>query len=98
MHGLLTWRRLELGFALATVVLGFDRQGWITVFAALLLALITLYGLRPTPSRRATALSTSWEPLPSTYRSKQDFLASLPPWRRLLQKLDWRPTVDSWSS
>jgi hypothetical protein len=27
---------------LATVVLGFDRQGWITVFAALLLALITL--------------------------------------------------------
>ena len=29
------------GFALATVVLGFDRQGWITVFDALLLALIT---------------------------------------------------------
>jgi hypothetical protein len=25
------------------VVLGFDRQGWITVFAALLLALITLF-------------------------------------------------------
>jgi len=39
-------------------------------------------------------MSTSWEPLPSTYRSKQDFLASLPPWRRLLQKLNWRPTVD----
>ena len=32
-------------------------------------------------------MSTSWEPLPSTYRSKQEFLASLPPWRRLLQKL-----------
>jgi len=32
------------------VDLGFDRQGWITVFAALLLALITLYGLRPTAS------------------------------------------------
>ena len=39
-------------------------------------------------------MSTSWEPLPSTYRSKQDFLASLPPWRRLLQKLNWRPTVE----
>ena len=31
------------GFGLATVVLGFDRQGWITVFAALILALITLF-------------------------------------------------------
>jgi len=31
-----------VGFGLATVVLGFDRQGWITVFAGLLLALITL--------------------------------------------------------
>jgi hypothetical protein len=31
------------GFGLAKVVLGFDRQGWITVFAALLLALITLF-------------------------------------------------------
>jgi hypothetical protein len=40
------------------------------------------------------AMSTSWEPLPSIYRSKQEFLASLPPWRRLLQKLNWRPTVD----
>ena len=39
-------------------------------------------------------MSTSWEPLPSTYRSKQEFFASLPPWRRLLQKLNWRPTVD----
>ena len=39
-------------------------------------------------------MSTSWEPLPSTYRSKQEFLASLPPWRRLLQKLNWRPTID----
>lgn len=40
-----------------------------------------------------TPMSTSWEPLPSTYRSKQEFLASLPPWRRLLQKLNWHPTV-----
>jgi len=39
-------------------------------------------------------MSTSWEPLPSIYRSKQEFLASLPPWRRLLQKLNWHPTVD----
>ena len=39
-------------------------------------------------------MSTSWETLPSIYRSKQEFLASLPPWRRLLQKLNWRPTVD----
>ena len=39
-------------------------------------------------------MSTSWEPLPSTYRSKQDFLASLPPWRRLLQKLNWHQTID----
>jgi hypothetical protein len=34
---------LASGFGLATLVLGFDRQGWITVFAALLLALITLF-------------------------------------------------------
>jgi hypothetical protein len=39
-------------------------------------------------------MSTSWEPLPSTYRSKQEFLASLPPWRRLLQKLNWHPTFE----
>ena len=39
-------------------------------------------------------MSTPWEPLPSIYRSKQEFLASLPPWRRLLQKLNWHPTID----
>lgn len=39
-------------------------------------------------------MSTSWEPLPSIYRSKREFLASLPPWRRLLQKLNWHPTID----
>ena len=39
-------------------------------------------------------MSTSLEPLPSIYRSKQEFLASLPPWRRLLQKLNWHPTID----
>jgi hypothetical protein len=40
------------------------------------------------------SMSTSFEPLPSTYRSKQEFLASLPRWRRLLQKLNWHPTVE----
>jgi hypothetical protein len=39
-------------------------------------------------------MSTSWEPLPSIYRSKQEFLASLPPWRRLLQRLNWHPTIE----
>ena len=39
-------------------------------------------------------MSTSWEPLPSIYRSKQEFLASLPPWRWLLQRLNWHPTID----
>ena len=73
----------------------FDRQGWLTALAAVLLALNTLYGLRPTPSTPVTAMSTSWEPLPSIYRSKQEFLASLPPWRRLLQKLNWHPTIDT---
>ena len=33
-------------------------------------------------------------PLPSSYRSRQDFLASLPPWRRLLSKLNWHPTIE----
>ena len=39
-------------------------------------------------------MSLSFEPLPSIYRSKQEFLASLPPWRRLLQRLNWHPLVD----
>ena len=39
-------------------------------------------------------MSRSFEPLPSIYRSKQEFLASLPPWRRLLQRLNWHPLVD----
>ena len=39
--------------------------------------------------------STSQEGfLPSQYRSKQEFLASLPPWRRLLSNLNWHPTID----
>ncbi len=40
-------------------------------------------------------MSTSLDaPLPSHYRSRQAFLASLPPWRRLLSKLNWHPTID----
>ena len=40
-------------------------------------------------------MSTSLEsPLPSHYRSKQEFLAFLPPWRRLLSRLNWHPTID----
>ena len=40
-------------------------------------------------------MSTSLEsPLPSHYRIKQEFLASLPPWRRLLAKLNWHPTIE----
>ena len=56
------WDQSEL----ATVVL-FDRQGWLTAVAAVLLALITLFA--------GYTMSTSWEPLPSIYRSKQQFLA-----------------------
>jgi len=41
-------------------------------------------------------MSSSQESLlPSHYRSKQAFLASLPPWRRLLAKLNWHPTIES---
>ena len=29
-------------------------------------------------------MSLSFEPLPSIYRSKQEFLASLPPWRQTI--------------
>lgn len=32
--------------------------------------------------------------LPSSYRSKQEFLSSLPPWRRLLARLNWHPTLE----
>jgi hypothetical protein len=27
--------------------------------------------------------------------SKSEFLSSLPPWRRLLAKLNWHPTIDA---
>ena len=37
------WTSLDSWFGLANVLCGLDRQGLITVFAALLLALITLF-------------------------------------------------------
>ena len=41
-------------------------------------------------------MSTSQQDfLPSQYRSKEAFLASLPPWRRLLATLNWHPTIDN---
>ena len=74
------WRSLDSGLVLAAVDLEFDRQGWITDFAALLLALITL--LTNYTRSPITPMSTSWEPLLSNYLSKQEFLASLPLWRQ----------------
>ena len=56
------------------MVLGFDRQGWIKVFADLFLALITLY----TNYTHVDLLGAT----SATYRTKQEFSALLPPWRR----------------
>jgi len=42
-------------------------------------------------------MPTSWEALPLIYRSKPEFLASLPPWRRLLQNLNLHPTIDGYA-
>ncbi len=54
-----------------------------TISVPALAGLITLDGLRPTASTPATTMSISQDDfLPSIYRSKQEFLASLPPWRR----------------
>ncbi|WP_341885391.1 hypothetical protein [Synechococcus sp. UW140] len=47
------------------------------------------------PAWVITTMSLSPDsPLPSHYRSKQEFLASLSPWRRQLANLNWHPTVD----
>ena len=47
------------------------------------------------PAWFITTMSLSPDsPLPSHYRSKQEFLASLSPWRRQLANLNWHPTVD----
>jgi len=70
---------LASGFGLATVVLGFDLQGAITLIAGLLLALITLFGLRPTSSIRVMTMSTSFGVQPSALISRSEYLSSLPP-------------------
>ncbi len=36
-------------------------------------------------------MSTCPESVPLKYRSNSDYLASLPPWRRLLARLNWHP-------
>lgn len=47
-------------------------------------------------------MSTSLESVPLKYRSNSDYLASLPPWRRLLAKLNWHPVrgteIETWRS
>ena len=40
-------------------------------------------------------MSTSPPTAASRLISKSEFLSSLPPWRRLLAKLNWHPTVDA---
>lgn len=39
-------------------------------------------------------MSVSLESVPLKYRSNSDYLASLPPWRRLLARLNWHPVRD----
>jgi hypothetical protein len=39
-------------------------------------------------------MSISLESVPLKYRSNSDYLASLPPWRRLLARLNWHPVRD----
>ena len=75
-------------------VLFFDLQGWITLFAGVLIALITRFGPRPTASTPLTAMSTSQALEPSSSISKQEYYSSLPRWRRWLAMLNWRPVVD----
>jgi len=45
-------------------------------------------------------MSTSPDSVPLKYRSSSDYLASLPPWRRLLAKLNWHPVreieIETW--
>ncbi|MFO7628573.1 MAG: hypothetical protein R6W06_03460 [Prochlorococcaceae cyanobacterium] len=86
-------------FGLATVLLGFDLQGAITLIAGALLALITLYGLRPTSSTPDMTMSTSFGAQPSSSISKgccdqSAYLSSLPRWRRWLSRFNWHPVVE----
>jgi len=45
-------------------------------------------------------MSTSLDSVPLKYRSNSDYLASLPPWRRLLARLNWHPVreieIETW--
>jgi hypothetical protein len=71
---------------LATVLLGFGIQGWITLIAGILLALITLFiGM--------TMSTFSGAPFSGSI-SRSEFLSSLPRWRRRLSRLNWHPVVD----
>ena len=40
-------------------------------------------------------MSISSDSFTSRLISKSEFLSSLPPWRRLLAKLNWHPTIDA---
>ena len=40
-------------------------------------------------------MSISSDSSTSKLISKSEFLSSLPPWRRLLAKLNWHPTIDA---
>ena len=40
-------------------------------------------------------MSNSQDSVPLKYRSSSDYLASLPPWRRLLARLNWHPVRDT---
>ena len=76
------------------MLFGFDLQGAITLIAGALLALITLYGLRPTSSTPDMTMSTSFGAQPSSSISKSEYLSSLPRWRRWLSRLNWHPVVE----
>jgi len=45
-------------------------------------------------------MSISLDSVPLKYRSNSDYLASLPPWRRLLARLNWHPVreieIETW--
>ena len=45
-------------------------------------------------------MSTCQDSVPLKYRSSSDYLASLPPWRRLLARLNWHPVreieIETW--
>jgi hypothetical protein len=64
-----------------------DPSGWTSLTAGLLVILITF--------SPPTAMSISSESCSLRSISRSEFLSSLPPWRRLLARLNWHPTVDA---